>query len=222
MLIRGGVEKWGRQVGVDWPYFVQLWIFVKQIGVADFGASWSTNEKVSAIFASRLGPSLTVLVPLLLISTLLAMAAAMLAAYKRGSLADRAVMIGCTLGQSVSILVYILVLQYVLAYQLGWFPVQGWGSGLAENLLRYSALPVIVGVLVSLAPDTRLYRSFFLDEINQDSVRTAPAKAISTPRVMWIHVLRNAAIPIVTNVKLQLPGLLAAAVLIERVFANSV
>ncbi len=213
------IENIRRQLGVDRPYHVQLWIFVKQIATADFGASWSTNEKVSAIFASRLGPSLTVLVPLLLISTLLAMAAAMLAAYKRGSLADRAVMIGCTLGQSVSILVYILVLQYVLAYQLGWFPVQGWGSGLAENLLRYSALPVIVGVLVSLAPDTRLYRSFFLDEINQDYVRTARAKGMSEPRVMWIHVLRNAAIPIVTNVMLQLPGLLAGAFLIERFFS---
>src|SRR6266568_7160237 len=213
------IENIRRQLGVDRPHHVQLWIFVKQIATADFGASWSTNEKVSAIFASRLGPSLTVLVPLLLISTLLAMAAAMLAAYKRGSPTDRAVMIGCTLGQSVSILVYILVLQYVLAYRLGWFPVQGWGSGLAENLLRYSALPVIVGVLVSLAPDTRLYRSFFLDEINQDYVRTARAKGMSEPRVMWVHVLRNASIPIITNVMIQLPGLLAGAFLIERFFS---
>jgi len=213
------IENIRRQLGVDQPHHVQLWIFVKQIATGDFGASWATNEKVSAIFATRLGPSLTVLVPLLLISTLLAMGAAMLAAYKRGSWTDRAVMIGCTLGQSVSILVYIIVFQYVLAYQLGWFPVQGWGSGLAENILRYSALPVIVGVMVSLAPDTRLYRSFFLDEINQDYVRTARAKGMSEPRVMWIHVLRNAAIPIVTNLMMQLPGLLAGAFLIERFFS---
>ena len=213
------IENIRRQLGVDRPYYVQLWIFVKQIAMADFGASWSTNEKVSAIFASRLGPSLTVLVPLLLISTLLSMAAAMLAAYKRGSLTDRAVMISCTVGQSISILVYIIVFQYVLAYQLGWFPVQGWGNGLAENLFLYSALPVIVGVMVSLAPDTRLYRTFFLDEINQDYVRTARAKGMSEPRVMWVHVLRNAAIPIVTNVMMQLPGLLAGAFLIERFFS---
>ncbi len=213
------IENIRRQLGVDRPYYVQLWIFVEQIAMADFGASWSTNEKVSAIFASRLGPSLTVLVPLLLISTLLSMAAAMLAAYKRGSLTDRAVMISCTVGQSISILVYIIVFQYVLAYQLGWFPVQGWGSGLAENLFRYSALPVIVGVMVSLAPDTRLYRTFFLDEINQDYVRTARAKGMSEPRVMWVHVLRNAAIPIVTNVMMQLPGLLVGAFLIERFFS---
>ena len=71
---------------------------------------------------------------------------------------------------------------------------------------------------VSLAPDIRLYRSFFLDEINQDYVRTARAKGLSERRVMWVHVLRNAAIPIVTNILLQLPGLLAGAFLIERFF----
>ena len=207
-----------RQLGIDEPYAMQLWIFVRQVLSGDFGVSWSTNERVSEIFATRLGPSLTVLVPLLLISTLLGMAAAMLVAYVRGSLTDRAVMIGCTIGQSISILVYILVFQYALAYQLGWFPVQGWGVSFAENLLRYSVLAIIVGVAVSLAPDIRLYRTFFLDEINQDYVRTARAKGLSEARVMWVHVLRNAAIPIVTNILLQLPGLLAGAFLIERFF----
>jgi peptide/nickel transport system permease protein len=212
------IENIRRQLGVDQPYSAQLWIFVRQILSADFGASWATNEPVSAIFGTRLGPSLTVLVPLLLVSTLLGMAGAMLVAYLRGSLTDRAVMIACTVGQSISILVYILVFQYLLAYRLGWFPVQGWGTTFGENLLRYSALAIIVGVVVSLAPDLRLYRTFFLDEIGQDYVRTARAKGMSEPRVMWVHVLRNAAIPIVTNVLLQLPGLLAGAFLIERFF----
>ena len=207
-----------KQLGVDEPYVVQLWIFVKQILTGDFGASWSTNERVSQIFATRLGPSLTVLVPLLMISTLLGMAAAMLIAYVRGSLTDRAVMVACTVAQSVSILVYILVFQYLFAYQLGWFPVQGWGVTFVDNLLRYAVLAIVVGVAVSLAPDIRLYRTFFLDEINQDYVRTARAKGMSERRVMWVHVLRNAAIPIVTNILLQLPGLLAGSFLIERFF----
>jgi peptide/nickel transport system permease protein len=207
-----------KQLGVDEPYAVQLWIFLKQILSGDFGASWSTNERVSQIFATRLGPSLTVLIPLLAISTLLSMAAAMLVAYVRGSLTDRAVMVACTVAQSVSILVYILVFQYLFGYQLGWFPVQGWGVTFMDNLLRYAVLAIIVGVAVSLAPDIRLYRTFFLDEINQDYVRTARAKGMSERRVMWVHVLRNAAIPIVTNVLLQLPGLLAGAFLIERFF----
>jgi peptide/nickel transport system permease protein len=213
------IENIRRQLGVDQPYYIQFWIFIKQVASGDFGTSWATNERVSAIFATRLGPSLTVLVPMLIISTLLAMAAAMLVAYVRGSVTDRTIMIGCTVGQSISILVYILVFQYVLAYRFGWFPVQGWGYGFTENLLRYSALPIIVGVVVSLAPDIRLYRSFFLEEINQEYVRTARAKGMSESRVMWVHVLRNAAIPIVTNVMIQLPGLLAGAFLIERFFS---
>ncbi len=213
------IENIRRSLGVDQPYWVQLWIFIKQIAVADFGASWSTNERVSQIFATRLGPSLTVLLPLLVISTILALAAAMLVAYYRGSLTDRAIMIGCTVGQSVSILVYILVLQYLLAYQLGWFPVQGWGSTFTDSLLVYAALPILVGVVVSLAPDIRLYRSFFLEEMGQDYVRTARAKGLGEGRVMWLHVLRNAAIPIVTNVMTQVPGLLAGAFLIERFFS---
>ena len=213
------IENIRRQLGVDQPYYVQFWIFLKQIATADFGASWATNEKVSSIFATRIGPSVMVLLPMLVIGTLLAMAAAMVVAYVRGSVTDRAIMIGCTVGQSISILVYIIVLQYVLGYQLGWFPVQGWSRDFWDNLLRYSALPVIVGVIVSLAPDIRLYRSFFLEEINQDYVRTARAKGMGEGRVMWVHVLRNAAIPIVTHVLIQLPGMLAGAFLIERFFS---
>jgi len=212
------IENIRKQLGVDQPYTVQLWIFVKQILTGDFGVSWNTNESVANIFRTRLGPSLTVLVPLLAISTLLSMAAAMLVAYVRGSLTDRTVMVACTVAQSVSILVYILVFQFVFAYQLGWFPVQGWGVTFADNLFRYAVLAIIVGVAVSLAPDIRLYRTFFLDEINQDYVRTARAKGLSERRIMWVHVLRNAAIPIVTNILLQLPGLLAGAFLIERFF----
>ena len=213
------IESIRHQLGVDRPVYVQLGIFIRQIATGDFGVSWATNEEVSRIFATRIGPSLTVLVPLLVIETLIALGAAMGVAYVRGSLGDRAVMIACTLGQSISILVYIIVFQYVLAYRLGWFPVQGWSDHFTQNLFTYSLLPILVGVVVSIAPDTRLYRTFFLDEINQDYVRTARAKGLSEGRVMWVHVLRNASIPIVTNVLAQLPGLLAGAFLIERFFS---
>jgi len=207
------------QLGLDQPYPIQMWIFIKQVLTGDFGVSWATNEPVSQIFATRLGPSLTVLVPMLLVSTLIAVAAAMLAARQHGTVADRTIMVGCTVGQSVSILVYIIVLQYVLAYQLQWFPVQGWGGSFWENLLVYSMLPVIIGIIVSLAPDVRLYRSFFLEEIHQDYVRTARAKGAGEARIMRVHVLRNAAIPIITNVLAQVPALLTGAFLIERFFS---
>ena len=208
-----------RQLGVDQPYWVQLWIFVKQIVTGDFGASWSTNERISSIILTRLPPSLTVLVPLTILDALIAIGLALAVAYVRGSLTDRAVMVICTVGLSISILVYIIVFQYVFAYKLGWFPVQGWGDSFWENLVRYSSLPILIGLVVSIAPSLRLYRTFVLDEINQDYVRTARAKGLSENRIMWVHVLRNASIPIITNIMASLPGLLIGAFLIERFFS---
>jgi peptide/nickel transport system permease protein len=208
-----------RQLGVDQPYWVQLWIFVKQVVTGDFGASWSTNERVSSILETRLGPSLTVGIPLLVLQTVISLALAMAVAYVRGSLTDRVVMIICTIGLSISVLVYILVFQYVFAYKLSWFPVQGWGNSFLENLVHYSALPILIGLAVSIAPDLRLFRTFFLDEINQDYVRTARAKGVSENRIMWVHVLRNASIPIITYVAASLPGLLLGLFLIERFFS---
>src|SRR5881409_866285 len=173
-----------RQIGVDQPYYVQLWIFIKQVLTADFGASWSTNEAVSHIMATRLGPSLTLMIPWLILSTLISIGLALAVAYVRGSLTDRAVMISCTVGLSISILVYIIVFQYFFAYKLGWFPVQGWGNSFTENLFHYASLPILIGLAVSIAPSLRLYRTFVLDEINQDYVCTARAKGLSENRIM--------------------------------------
>jgi peptide/nickel transport system permease protein len=146
-------------------------------------------------------------------------ALALLAARAQGGLGDRGVMAACTVGMSISVLVYIIGFQYVFAYQLGWFPVQGWGDDLLQNLFTYAALPIITGLVVGVAPSLRLYRSFMVDEIRQDYVRTARAKGLSERRVLWVHVLRNAAIPIVTCLMAALPGLLTGAFLIERFFS---
>jgi peptide/nickel transport system permease protein len=207
-----------RQLGVDQPYYIQLGIFLKQIVTFDFGQSWATGEAVSHIITTRLGPSLTVLVPLTVLETLLGIALALVVAFVRGSLLDRAVMIACTVGMSISILVYIIVFQYGFAYQMGLFPVQGWGDSFWENLLRYSTLPILIGLAVSIAPTLRLYRTFVLDEVNQDYVRTARAKGLPERRIMWVHVLRNASIPIITHVMANLPALLIGAFLLERFF----
>ncbi|MFZ3002561.1 MAG: ABC transporter permease [Undibacterium umbellatum] len=207
------------QLGIDQPYYVQLWIFIKQIITFNFGNSWSTGEAVSSIIGTRLGPSLTVLIPLTIIETLIAIALALAIAFKRGSLTDRSVMIACTVGMSVSILVYIIVGQYFFAYKLGMFPVQGWGNHFAENLFKYSALPILIALAVGVAPNLRLFRTFVLDEVNQDYVRTARAKGVSESRVKWVHVLRNASIPIITHVMSNLPALLIGAFLIERFFS---
>lgn len=207
-----------RQLGVDQPYHVQLWIFLQQVATFDFGTAWSTGEPVSQILATRLGPSLTVLVPLTILETLACIGLALLCAHLRGSLLERSIMVACTIAMSISILVFIIVFQYVFAYQWGLFPVQGWGDKLLANLGRYALLPILIGLAVSVAPTLRLYRSFVLDEVGQDYVRTARAKGVPEWRVLWVHVLRNAAIPIITHVMASLPALLIGAFLLERFF----
>ena len=213
------IENIRKQLGVDQPYWVQLWIFIKQIVTFDFGRSWATNEAVSNILITRVGPTLTIMIPVLLLETCIGVVLAIGVAYVRGTLTDRAIMMVCTVAMSVSFLVYIIVAQYIFGFQLGWFPVQGWSDSFTKNLVTYAPLPIMLAVFVGLAPALRLYRSFFLDEVNQDYVRTARAKGLSEKTVMMKHVLRNAMIPILTNVGISLPGIFVGSFLLETFFS---
>lgn len=208
-----------KQLGIDEPFYTQLGIFLKQVITFDFGLSWSTGEPVSQILLTRLPPSLVLLIPLTILETLIAIGLALMVAYVRGSLTDRMIMMICTIGMSISILVYIIVFQYWFAYKLGIFPVQGWSDSFLQNLFHDSLLPILILLTVSLAPNLRLYRTFVLDEIGQDYVRTARAKGLTEKRIMSVHVLRNAAIPIITYVMSNLPSLLIGAFLVERFFS---
>ena len=207
------------QLGLDRPVWEQIWIFVQQIFTFDWGKSWATNEAISNLFATRLPATLTIMVPILILEVVLSIVAGLAVAYVRGSLTDRVIMVITTVALSVSFLVYIIVGQYLFGFVLGWAPVQGWSNSTLSNLMVYAPLPVFLAVLVSLAPNTRLYRSFFLDEIGQDYVRTARAKGVSENTIMFKHVLRNAMIPILTNVATQLPGIFIGSFLIEVFFS---
>ena len=213
------IENIRKQLGVDQPYWYQLWVFVKQIVTFDFGRSWATNEAVSNILITRVGPTLTIMIPVLLLETMIGVVLAIGVAYVRGTLTDRAIMMVCTVAMSISFLVYIIVAQYIFGFQLGWFPVQGWSDSFAKNIVTYAPLPIMLAVFVGLAPALRLYRSFFLDEVNQDYVRTARAKGLSEKTVMMKHVLRNAMIPILTNVGISLPGIFVGSFLLETFFS---
>ncbi len=208
-----------QQLGLDQPWWTQLWIFVKQVLTFDWGRSWATNESVADLFLTRLPATLTVMVPILLLEVVLAIPLALAVAVVRGTLTDRAVMVLTTVALSISFLVYVIVGQWLFAFKLGWFPVQGWSSSLLTNLSTYAPLPVLLAVAVSLAPQTRLYRSFFLDEIDQDYVRTARAKGLTERVILLRHVLRNALIPILTSIGTGLPGIFVGSFLIEVFFS---
>ena len=208
-----------QQLGLDEPVWVQLGIYLKSIVTFDWGKSWATNEAVSNLFATRLPATLTVMIPILVLDVVLALPIAMWVAYRRGSIADRTIMVVSTVALSISFLVYIIVGQYLFGFQLGWFPVQGWSDSTWTNLTTYVPLPLLLAVMVALAPYTRLYRTFFLDELGHDYVRTARAKGMTENTVMFKHVLRNAMIPILTNVGLALPGVFVGSFLIEVFFS---
>jgi len=208
-----------RQLGVDEPYWYQLWVFVKQIVTFDFGRSWATNEEVSHIFLTRLGPTLTIMLPVLVLETVIGVVLAIGVAYVNGTVTDRMIMMICTVAMSISFLVYIIVAQYLFGFRLGWFPVQGWSESYWRNVTTFAPLPIMLAVFVGLAPVLRLYRSFFLDEINHDYVRTARSKGLAEKIVMLKHVLRNALIPILTNIGIALPGIFIGSFLMETFFS---
>ena len=208
-----------QQLGLNEPLWKQFAIFLRQIITFDWGKSWTTQEAVSNLFATRLPATLTVMLPILLLDTLLAIPVALGVAYVRGSLTDRSIMVLTTVALSISFLVYVIIGQYVFAFRLGLAPVQGWSDSVWTNLRVYAPLPVLLAVAVSLAPTTRLYRTFFLDELGHDYVRTARAKGMTERAVLLKHVLRNAMIPILTNVAVSLPGIFVGSFLIEVFFS---
>lgn len=240
------IENIRKQLGVDQPYPVQLGYFGFEIATGftctyksftdpdrakakaksegkaaecQSVRSWATNEEVPKILITRIGPTLTIMVPVLLLETIIGVLLAIGVAYVRGTLTDRMIMMVCTVAMSISFLVYIIVAQYYFGFKWGIFPVQGWTDNFWKNLTTYAPLPIMLAVFVGLAPALRLYRSFFLDEINHDYVRTARAKGLSEKTVMLKHVLRNAMIPILTNIGIALPGIFVGSFLLETFFS---
>jgi peptide/nickel transport system permease protein len=207
------------QLGLDRPWWFQLWIFFKEVVTFNWGRSWATNEAVTHIFETRLPATLTIMIPLLILQVILALPLGLAVAYARGTLTDRAVMVSTTVALAISFLVYVIIGQWLFGFELGWFPVQGWSKSVGYNLIRFAPLPVLLAVLVSLAPQTRLYRTFFLDEIGHDYVRTARAKGVSERDVLLKHVLRNAMIPILTDIGTNLPSIFIGAFLLEVFFS---
>jgi len=207
------------ELRLDAPVWVQLGIYLESVFTFDWGESWATKEPVAELFATRLPATLTVMLPILVLEVLIALPIAMWVAYRRGSLADRTLMVVTTVALSISFLVYVIVGQYLVGFRLGWLPVQGWSDSTLTNLTTYAPLPVLLAVLVALAPNTRLYRSFLLDELGNDYVRTARAKGLPERTVLFRHVLRNALIPVLANVGLALPGVFVGSFLIEQFFS---
>ncbi len=205
------------EYGFDRPLPIQFVDYLKQIVTFDFGRSYATKQEISTMISNGLGPSMSLAIPAFIVTTLLGIVIALLVAYHRGRAVDRVGVVLCVIGMSLPSLAYILFGQYVLAYQMGWFPISGWDSEWSERW-SYISMPLLIWVAVSLGHEVRFFRTAILEETGQDYVRTARAKGLTEKRVFFKHVLKNSMVPIVTNVVLEIPLLILGAFLLEGFF----
>lgn len=205
------------QLGLNKPLWAQYIDVVKSAFTFDFGRSWQSKQEIVHMIKMGAYPSLALSIPAFTISTVLAIFISLIVAYYRGKGIDLFIRIMCIAGMSISSLVYILVFQWFFAYHLGWFEISGFEEGF-PNFVPYVALPAIIWIVLSLGPDVRFFRTVILDEIYQDYVRTARAKGLGEKTILLKHVLRNAMIPIITYVVIQLPFLILGALLLESFF----
>ena len=183
----------------------------------DFGRSDADDVPIVRRLREGVGPSLALAVPLFVAEVVVAIALALVVALFRGTYVDRAATVLCVLAMSVSMLLYIIGGQYLLGKLLKWFPISGFDPRLAIAP-RFLALPVLIGVMGTIGEGVRFYRTVFVEEAGRDHVRTAYAKGCSDAVVMRRHVLRNALIPILTQVVVAIPFLFMGSLLLESFF----
>jgi len=183
----------------------------------DFGRTDVGDEPIGRRLWEGAGPSLSLTAPMFALGLVLGIGIALSAAFFRDTYIDGAVLIACILAMSVSGLLYIIAGQYLVGLLLKWFPISGFDSDPAV-IVRFLALPVLIGLVTGFGADARFFRTIFVEEMNRDYVRTARAKGAGDARVMVRHVLRNALIPILTNVVVAIPFLFTGALLLESFF----
>jgi peptide/nickel transport system permease protein len=183
----------------------------------DFGRSDADDSAISRRLREGAGPSLSLTVPLFVFGLLAGIGLALFVAFFRETYIDRAALVLCMLTMSVAGLLYIIAGQYLVGMLLKWFPISGFDPDPTVTA-RFVALPVLIGAVSGIGADVRFFRTIFIEEMSRDYVRTARAKGCGDARVMVRHVLRNALIPILTNVVLAIPFLFTGALLLESFF----
>lgn len=215
------IARIGKQLGLDRPLPIQFVGWVGQILQGELGTSIFSQLPVSRLIRQRLEPTLVLSVATLIIAVVLAVPVGVLAAWRARTWVDRVVMGLSVCGLSVPVFVLGYLLIYFFAIRLGWLPVQGYVS-LAQGLwpcLRTIVLPSLALGSIYMALIARITRASLLEVLEEDYVRTAHAKGLSTLTVVVTHALRNASIPIVTIIGVGLTLLIGGVVITESVFA---
>jgi peptide/nickel transport system permease protein len=205
------------QIGQGWKmldFDSQFASHFKNALVFDFGRA-RDRELVIDKFKRGVGPSLALTVPMFFGTIFISVALALMVAFVRGSKLDIFVVLLCVAGMSIPYLSFIMFGQFFFAYKLGWFPLF---FSPELNIGQCVMLPVLIGIIAGLGGNLRFYRTVMLDDMRSDYVRTAFAKGLTTRKVLFKHVLKNAMIPIITRVVLAIPYLILGSLLQERFF----
>ncbi len=201
------------ELGLDQPLPVQYARYVSRLVRGDLGRSYAQKVEVAALLRSRLAATFWLMAGGITFELLIGLPAGLLAALRRRSAVDRVVMVGAFLGVSAPQFVVGLFLLYWLAYRWGLFPLGGYGSP-AHVILPAFALGIAGGGWYA-----RVMRSAMLDVVHQDYVRTARAKGLSEPRVVLKHAVRNALLPVISMVGLDIGTFMGGVVVVESVFS---
>jgi len=215
------VERIRQGLGLDRPFVIRFGEWVWQILHADLGTSIFTNLPVAAMIAQRIEPTLSLMAVTLVLAVSIAVPIGVVAAWKADTIIDRAIMAFAVLGFSVPVFVIGYLLAYVFALKLDWLPVQGY-TPLSEGVwpwLENLILPAVALGCVYVALIARITRAAMLEVLQQDYIRTARAKGMGQTTIMFVHALKNAAVPIVTVIGIGIALLIGGAVVTETVFA---
>ncbi len=224
------VENWKQDHGYNLPAFINLEetgaaqvtqtiFFQKSVPLLwfDFGRSDRNNIDIGLSIKERMWASLAVSVPIFFMSVVVNLFAAMMLAYYRGTYIDLWGVVVAVVMMSISTLFYIIGGQFILGKVLRLFPISGYDTGLFS--IKFLVMPVVIGVIGSLGVGARFYRTVFLEELNKDYIRTARAKGLTEGRVLFKHALKNAMIPVLTNVVVSIPFLFYGSLIMETFFA---
>ncbi len=219
----GALEAKRIALGLDKPFYIQYFVWLGQLLHGNMGYSMKSYQPVAAMIGSHLGPTLLLMGVSLLVSLLIAAPAGIYSAVHQYSKGDYTVVTLSFLGSSVPGFFLSLLLIYLFTVKLGILPSSGMitlgTDGGAADVARHMVMPVIVLAASMAGSNIRYIRSAVLEILQQDYLRTARAKGIGRFRVIYKHALRNALIPIVTVIGMEIPMLFGGAIIIEQVFS---
>jgi peptide/nickel transport system permease protein len=206
------VENIRRELGLDQPFLVQYGRYLLGLVQLDFGRSYLQRSEVSELIAARLPATLLLMLGAIVCELVLGLTMGLVAALKRGSATDQTLMVGSFVGVSAPQFVVGLLLLYVFAVRLDWFPIGGYGT------FSHLVLPSVTLGILGAGWYSRMMRSSMIDVLRQDYIRTARAKGLARYTVLFRHALPNAILPVIAMIGIDIGLFMSGIVVVESVF----